>query len=165
MLAAFFATAAGIGLLKIFFFSCHHRIALPFDIRSPSGHAALTAVVWGVIAMMIGRQLPGVKKWFTLLFAAAMIGVISGTRLALHFHTRDEIIAGLCVGLLGIILAWFLLRRGPTQRFQPLGLIVAAVVAAVALHGLRLPAEEFMKLMALKLQLYWPFCGQTPTGQ
>ncbi len=165
LLAAFFATAAGIGLLKIIFFSCHNRIALPFDIRSPSGHAALAAVVWGTIGIIIGQQYSGWKKSCPLLIALGLIGFISGTRLALHFHTLDEIIAGLLVGFIGLLLAWILLRRAPSQKFHPLGLVIAALVMATALHGLRLPAEDFMKLMALKLQLYWPFCNQGAAAQ
>lgn len=158
LLASFLITAAGIGLLKIIFFSCHHRIDLPFDIRSPSGHAALTAVVWGTISLILGQQFSGWKRWSTYLLSIIIIGMIAATRRALHFHTTDEIVAGMCVGLLGLCFAWILLRHWPSQKFQPRGLIIAALVAAIALHGLRLPAEDFMKLMALKIQSYWHFC-------
>ena len=152
LLGAFLVTGLTIALLKMFFFSCHQYFFLPDSIHSPSGHAALTTVVWGVIATLIAAQYSGWRCQLTLIAATALISGIAVTRWALHFHTENEIVAGLLVGLLGLATAQILLARQKAQKFDPRGLIVATTVAALMLHGFRLPAEGFMQTFARKVQ-------------
>lgn len=159
LITAFLTTALAIGLLKMFFFSCHHRFALPVHIHSPSGHAALTTVVWGLLATLIAAQYSGWRRRLTLTVAIILIGSIAVTRWLLHFHTRSEIIAGLAVGLLGLLTARYFLHRRTAQKFDPRGLMVATVVAALVLHGFRLPAEGFMQALAQMLQGSLSFCA------
>lgn len=158
LLGTFLITGLTIALLKMFFFSCHQYFSLPDSIHSPSGHAALTTVVWGVIASLIAAQYSGWRRRLTIYAATALISGIAVTRWALHFHTANEIVTGLLVGLLGLTTAHALLELRGVQKFDPRGLIVATLAAALILNGFRLPAEGFMQIFARKVQSELSLC-------
>lgn len=71
----------------------------------PSGHAAY-AVAWVVIAIVIGRALPGAVRGATLVVVAAVLAVAVGlTRIYLRVHYLSDVLAG--AGLAAAIYALF----------------------------------------------------------
>ena len=49
--------AAAIGVLKLVFGACSHRLTM-LQIHSPSGHTAMSTAIYGSLALLIGASLP-----------------------------------------------------------------------------------------------------------
>jgi hypothetical protein len=123
-------------VLKVVFFACDTLLGTP--IHSPSGHTAASAVVLGgaVILYLRGRA-P------VLLVAAipvAVAAVFAVTRLEIHAHSVPEVLIGGAVGLAGTAVLAVLAGPRPPMRAWPA--VVAALAIMVALHGVRLQAEQ-----------------------
>jgi len=138
---------------KLMVVACGHMLPL-HGLKSPSGHTASAAVVYGgLLAMLLPEPARGARRWFAVLLLAAVFAVLfGGTRLALHVHTRSDVLAGACLGVAGALALARL--AGP----RPAGLRVAipaaaAVAAVVMLHGAHLHAEMQIDRMA---RLVWP---------
>ncbi len=141
-----------ITVLKIFFLSCGtHWIP---GLVSPSGHACLSAVVYGTL----GTVLAGGRTWpvRTLIGTLVLfiVGVISVSRVALGVHTLLEVIVGLGAG--AIAQAWFIYSYA---RMEPLridgrtfGLALAATVLVA--FGMRLPAESIIRHFARRVAFH-----------
>ncbi len=154
---SFLAAAAAMGLLKILFYDCGFRL-MALEIRSPSGHAALAAAVWGVLAAVAARQLAGWKKYLPVLVAAPLIGLIAVTRVTLWFHTAGEVLIGLLTGTAIMAGSILLLRSKAHRRIDLRGVMLAAAAAILLLHGLRLPAESFIRLLGEQIRAHVPAC-------
>jgi hypothetical protein len=75
--------------------------------------------------------------------------VIGATRLLLHAHLPLEVVVG---GLAGIGGAWLVAAlSGPLPEFGRRRIALAALVVAMVLHGLRLPAEAEIRGLAYRL--------------
>jgi len=92
-LAAIAGTSAMMLALKLAFLSCSPVFG-PADMRSPSGHAAVAAVVAGGLAALLLRGRPA-----SVLPVAVLAGVVIGiSRLALGVHSLPEVVLGALVG-------------------------------------------------------------------
>ena len=89
----------GAVVLKLSFIACGHLLPLS-SLRSPSGHTAGAAVVYGSLLAMWIRFRTGTAIW-TLPSALIFMSVIGVTRLALGAHSVVEVVVGGAVGLLG----------------------------------------------------------------
>jgi membrane-associated phospholipid phosphatase len=127
-------------VLKVVFIAC----GPPHLLRTPSGHTAAAAVICGgLMAVLAGR-----RRWAVpvAILAAAVIGA---TRLLLHAHLPREVVVG---GLAGIGGAWLVAAlSGPLPEFGRRRIALAALVVAMVLHGLRLPAEAEIRGLAYRL--------------
>jgi len=74
----------------------------------PSGHAQISATVWGALADRIQ------KKWFWVV-AAVIVLLISFSRIYLGVHFPTDVFAGLIVG--GILLALYFAYRSRVERW------------------------------------------------
>jgi membrane-associated phospholipid phosphatase len=136
---------------KVLAVACVHVLAIA-DLRSPSGHTASAAVVYGgLIALLLPEPARGLRRWVAAFVLAAIFAVVfGGTRLALHAHTPADVLAG---GFLGIAGALTLARlAGP----RPAGVraampLAAAVAVAVLMHGTHLRAEEVIDRYSCRL--------------
>ncbi len=149
LLRSVLAVCAVIVLLKLLFLSCgsHWQPGL----NSPSGHACMSAVVYGTLATVLagGRTLPA--RAAIALVASAFIGAIALLRIVLGIHTVIEVIIGLAVGTAGQIwFAWSYSKMAPLRvdlRVFGLALATTAVVA----FGVRLPVESMLRHLAKRL--------------
>ena len=83
-------------VLKIIFLACA-PLWPDLPLRSPSGHVAAAAAVYGSIAWLLGLR----PSW---LMAAAAAAVIGASRLALGVHNPAEVALGAVVGgLLAVV--------------------------------------------------------------
>ena len=113
---------------------------------SPSGHVAAATVVYGGLAVLMLRgTVPAAVAWAVPVLVAVVVGY---TRLALMVHTDGEVLAGAAVGLAG---AAVMAAAGPRPLWAawPLGMVAA--FSSVVLHGLHLPAEDFIRSASLSL--------------
>jgi membrane-associated phospholipid phosphatase len=141
-------------------------------VRSPSGHTASAAVVYGGLATVLRRAppppaLPPVPTPMlqavlpTLALSLVVAGVIGGTRVLLRAHTPPEALLGGGIGVLGagcLAAAWPRAMR--PELLAGRAVVVSAVVAVlvVALHGGHWSAEQLIRRTA---PWFWPLrpCG------
>lgn len=160
LVAALMMSAGAIALLKLIFIGCEARFGL-HDIRSPSGHAALSAAVYGTILVLLTQRLPTgwhVVPWLVLL---PLILLIAASRIYFTFHTVEEVGLGLLVGLLSVVSVWgILLRRGETPPFRARWASLALVLTLISLHGIHIGAESWMHELAMRLRVHTPCATQ-----
>ena len=145
------ATLGAMLIAKIVVHSCIAAAELP-DLRSPSGHTASAAVVYGgLIALLLPAPAKGVGRLVAaLLLGAGFAVVFGGTRLALHVHTWSDVVAGACFGVAGA-LALTRLAGAPPAGLRVAVPLSAALAVAVLFHGTHLHAEEAIDRLSCRL--------------
>jgi len=115
------------------------------NLHSPSGHTAAAALIYGsLVALLASRANPRSRALMVACFVAVGIGT---TRLALHVHTRSDVVIGAAIGIAAAtLLAWAAGRRPDGVRV----LIPTTVTLLVILvfHGVRLPVEVWLHEVA-----------------
>jgi membrane-associated phospholipid phosphatase len=148
--AALIICGAGIGLLKMLFFACPPD----GDLESPSGHTALSALVYGGLAAILASDMR--SKWLRRAIGAIaflFILAIACSRLALQMHTLPEVVTGLAIGAAVLALFVFHYRRTPHKHGRVLPLLLAASITVAILHGHRLTPESRLHSFSLLLNL------------
>ena len=149
--------AVAIGALKLVFGACGPHLSIA-DIVSPSGHTAMSAAVYGSLALLIGARLtPGRRR---LVLAAAVVAVlaIALSRAMLHDHSPAEIVVGLMVGAGAVAVFRVALGRREAPRL-PLGwLLLGGGALVAALHGTRWMIEPAVHRLAWDFRLVLPWC-------
>lgn len=135
-----------IALAKIALLTCGQFNKL----ASPSGHAAMSAAVFGGIAILAGSKFSGMAKLAPLALALPLIAAISQSRIALQAHSPLEVAVGLGIGLTGIAGIGCATNVGPTSdsRFHWSALAAGALIV-LAFYGSQWPVEEAIKSFAL----------------
>jgi membrane-associated phospholipid phosphatase len=155
---AILGCAGAIGALKILFAPCDHRLALA-TLVSPSGHAAMTTVVYGSFALLLGSSLPRPFRVTLEVAAALLVAAIAVSRHVLGAHDVTEVTVGLAIGLAA--LAGFrriLAAQGPVV-LPVAWLAGAAIIVIAAFHGIRWPTERAVHGLVGLLRLTLPWCG------
>lgn len=117
------------------------QIARPTDLYSgadafsfPSGHAAFSAVLYGILGWLVARGLPGRWQLVPLSVAAALIGLVCASRVYLAAHWPSDVTAGLIFGL-GMTVAFAMaFRRADPERIRS-GRFAAALLLVLAIAG------------------------------
>jgi membrane-associated phospholipid phosphatase len=128
---------------------------LPFHgLKSPSGHVASAAVVYGgLLALLLPEPARGARRPFAALLLAAIFATcFAGTRLALHVHTRSDVVAGACLGIAGALALARLAGPRPSSLSRAVPL-AAALAVVLLFHGRHLHAENQIDRFA---RLVWP---------
>jgi membrane-associated phospholipid phosphatase len=135
--------------LKILFLSCAAHWAT--GLSSPSGHACLSAVVYGTLATLIASGRPAFLRVAIFVATAAFVAAICISRVTLGVHTWLEVVVGLSVGLVAQLwFAWSYARMAPLRiDLRTFG--VALLVTLLVAFGVRLPAESLIRHMAKRL--------------
>lgn len=152
-----FATLA-IALGKIAFYSrCDNSAAL-FDIWSPSGHTSVSVAVYGMSAYLVSTSQTGKRRLLPYFVAVPLVMLIALSRLALNYHTKGDVIAGLIVGLAASFGAGRLFMRGEAVRCRwwPFAVIIAILLAL--LYGTHLPAEDFFSRLSEYIRIHIRAC-------
>lgn len=105
----------------------------------PSGHALGAAIVWGYLAFAVRRP------WFTAL-AAAIVILISLSRLYLGVHWPRDVLDGVAIGLLMVFffrriespLSAFVHRLGPAIDLTILFSLSVAISLLLPMEGMRI---------------------------
>ena len=134
-------TLAAVATAKVAVFAFGPPAGMP-NLRSPSGHTASAAMVYGGLVMMLAsRAMPHLRG----VLVAGMFAVAFGfTRLALHVHSRPDVMVGALIGMAGAMLLTRLAGDRP-DRMRTLIPFGTAVAVILLLHGTRLPAETWLK--------------------
>ena len=149
LLRSVLLAGAVITILKVLFLSCGAHWAA--GLNSPSGHACLSAVVYGTLATLISAGRPRAVRVAIHAVAIAFVAVVAVSRVALGVHTWLEVVVGLSVGLIAQIwFAWSYARMEPLRldlRIFGVTLVATLLVA----FGIRLPAESIIRHLAKRL--------------
>lgn len=134
---------------KVLFFACP---PVP-NLNSPSGHAAMSALVYGAIALISAAELDGWRRTAAVAAGIAFIAAIAGSRVLLSVHSALEVGVGLAIGGAALALfAWQYLRRHPAvPSLRPL--VAMSIVLVALLHGEELRAEPFLQFLSSYLQV------------
>jgi membrane-associated phospholipid phosphatase len=147
--AAFGLTLAA----KLVLLPCGPRV-FGMAMRTPSGHTAAAAAVYGGLAALL---LPGRWRYRGAFAISALVATpIAVTRLALGVHTGAEVAAGAAIGIASTMLLVVLAgERPPDALSRPaiVRLLLSAGVLALLLHGWHLPAEIVIRRLAFSWRL------------
>ncbi|MTJ80754.1 MAG: phosphatase PAP2 family protein [Telmatospirillum sp.] len=152
-------TGGIIAILKLLLGSCGQQWnGLASVMVSPSGHTAMSTVVYGCFAGLAGRHLSPGPRLLLRSATALWIGLIAISRLILSAHTLPEVITGFVFG--GLAVAGFS-RATRAEGAVPLHLwrlVVVSAILVAAVHGTKWPIETTIKELALSLRGQIPAC-------
>ncbi|WP_303906607.1 bifunctional DedA family/phosphatase PAP2 family protein [Thiohalomonas denitrificans] len=94
----------------------------------PSGHALNSTVLFGFLAVLIGRELSERWRWLAYAVAAVLAVPIAFSRLYLGVHWLTDVLGGLTLGLAWIALVGIAYRRHPAGHLSPGALGIVALV-------------------------------------
>ncbi|HEY1796702.1 MAG TPA: phosphatase PAP2 family protein [Stellaceae bacterium] len=123
----------------------HHSLS---GLTSPSGHAAMSAAVYGGFVLLIGPSLPRAWRIVVQLGALALVLAIAMSRIVLHEHSIAETVVGLGVGFAVLAGLRAALSRGAAERVPVLVLCAAALAVIGVMHGTRLRTEPLIRALA-----------------
>ena len=151
------ACGLGVALLKIGLSDCAALgpLGRPF---SPSGHSAMSTVVYGGLALLGSAGRPAGVRVAALAAALVLALAIALSRIVVHAHTPAEVAVGLAVGVGGLLLLQWSTARA-TIRVPPLPLLAAALAVVLAMHGTRWPVEQQLQRLAALLHRDVPVCS------
>lgn len=118
----------------------------------PSGHSTTNAVLYGFLAVLVGRELP--KSWRTPLACAttAFVALIAFSRLYLGAHWLSDVAGGLTFGSLwvGSLAILYLHHTARPVGARPLLLITAATLILVGGIHIVLHHDGDLRLYAIR---------------
>lgn len=130
-------------VLKIVFIACGQHFGL--GITSPSGHASLTTMFYGALAVVVWAQPRPVLRMLAVSLTALLVLLVAVSRVLLHAHVPQEVLLGLLVG--SVSLACFarpyLTMPHPVIRLRRVGVVLGA--AFLISYGTVLPAEQMLR--------------------
>jgi len=97
----------------------------------PSSHATFSTLVFGFLAVLIAREISLVRRWIVYLAAAFLIVPIAFSRLYLGVHWLTDTLAGLCLGLIWVMVLGLAYNRHPAAPVNWRGLLAYSVVVLV----------------------------------
>jgi undecaprenyl-diphosphatase len=100
----------------------------------PSGHAAMSTVTYGFLAVLIAGQLPRPRRWFVYAAATLLVCTIACSRLYLGAHWLSDVIGGLSLGLAWVCLLAIAYYRHPVS-LSPVRGLPALVLSTLVLAG------------------------------
>ncbi len=160
LVSAFVLVTVLISSIKLLFLGCN-PMQNPLHIHSPSGHAALSAAIYGAFALLAASQLAGWRRYIPAVCAILLISAIAVSRVWLGMHSVDEIIIGVMTGCIALGVVYRYMLRGKTvQQFSLPLLLFASFLAVAIFHGMRSPAEGIIHAIALHFHSYDPLCGK-----
>lgn len=101
----------------------------------PSGHATMSAVVYGFLAVLVARNLPASRRWVAYGLPALLIAAIAVSRIYLGAHWLSDVLGGLGLGLAWVSLAGIAYYRHTPDSSLTRGLPAVALVALVLAAG------------------------------
>lgn len=133
--------SAAILFIKLAFFAGELRLPT-LGLQNPSGHSAVGAVVYGSLAWIVSREIPGRRGRVLLLLGCAGVAAIGASLYLEGAHTLPDVVAGLTLGgSCAAAFARFGDRGEAPVGGTPVRLMLTIAIAALSLQGLHLVAH------------------------
>jgi membrane-associated phospholipid phosphatase len=124
--------------LKLAFFAGDLRLP-GLGLQNPSGHSAVGAVVYGSLAWIVSREMPGLRGRVLLFLGCADVVAIGTSLYVMGAHTLPDVVAGLTLGgACAAAFAWLGCRDDASMSGTPARLLLVIAIAALSLQGLHL---------------------------
>jgi hypothetical protein len=137
-----FAVAATLTVIlagKVAVYVCAGALPPDTGLKSPSGHTAAAAVVYGGLFALVAPTWS--RPRLSALAAAGLVAFVIGvTRIALNAHTPIDVLVGAVIGMSGAVLLAQIAGERPAGM-RRLGLLGATIAVVILFHGERLEAE------------------------
>lgn len=137
--AIYLAALMGFAQLTVLVLKNLTRVPRPADLvhglqqySFPSGHALMSTVFFGFLAVVFAARLPDRWRWLPYSFATAIVSLVTFSRLYLGVHWLSDLVAGIAIGLAWTALAGIAYRRHHSCRLPAPTLMVGSVLALLA---------------------------------
>jgi len=151
------AGGLAIALLKLALQSCGYHL-LQTTLINPSGHVAMSTMVYGALAILLGGAHFGWRRAAVHGVFALLIGGIALSRLTLHVHNPGEVLAGLAVGVGALVLYRQLRGAIPPVPLKVSRLALSALLLMSLMHGARWPIEDEIRSLVALIRAGVPGC-------
>jgi len=113
-------------LLKYVFARPRPDLVLPttqvFTSSFPSGHAAVSAVVYLTLGALLARDAPSVAaKIYVMAVAILIVFLVGVSRVFLGVHYPTDVLAGWCIGSAWALTCWLAANRLQNRRVHGIG--------------------------------------------
>ena len=102
----------------------------------PSGHAAMSSVIYGFLAVLVARELSARVRGVIFAALSVLVGMIAFSRLYLGAHWLSDVLGGLSFGLAWVALLATAYVRRPAPPVAPRGLLLVAGLALLGSAGI-----------------------------
>lgn len=138
---------AAVVVLKVIFIGCGPTWNI--GIISPSGHASMSAVVFGAYGIVVARQVPRWQRFVVIGACTLFVLGVGVSRVILGQHSPAEVGLGFMVGAAALGLFAVRYLRLQTAKVNLFLLVPLFLGLLLALHGVRLPIEELIQRFAV----------------
>ncbi len=127
-------------------------VTLPAGYAFPSGHALTTTVLWGYLAHHLGDR----KTWITSGLIIILVGI---SRMALGYHYPRDVIGGILLGVLFLLIAFWMVRQLPVPKVGGNPLIIPFVIGTILPIGLffLIPGRDIPMIAGFLLGAAWGY--------
>jgi undecaprenyl-diphosphatase len=123
----------------------HHSLT---GLTSPSGHAGMSAIVFGGFVLLLGPSLTRGRRRSAQIAGAILVMAIAVSRIVLREHSITETVVGLCVGIAALAGLRAGLVRAAPERVPAAALSLAALAVVGLMHGTRWRTEPMIRALA-----------------
>ncbi len=123
----------------------------------PSGHTAMSTVVFGMLAIIIAGMLPLPRRWLAYGLAGVLAVLVGFSRLYLGAHWFSDVLGGFVLGVAWASLVGIAYRRhlSPSQRDRPVtaggfSMVIAGVLLVTGLWGATRVGEEVERYVPVR---------------
>jgi len=157
--AAFVCAGGLIALGKILIYS--HCVSLPafWLLRSPSGHAAISAALYFTLASIIASSERGWRQFVPYAVAFCVVVLVAVSRVVLRAHTEADVWGGLFIGIVVFTVLWLRLIRGHVVPCRRWPFVVMGLVLFVFFYRPHLPSEGFIRWFVNYLSAHFQICS------
>jgi undecaprenyl-diphosphatase len=133
----------------------------------PSGHATMSAVIFGILAVLVSHSMGRWGRALVYAICAIVVVMIAYSRLYLGAHWLSDVLAGLLFGTVMMAAFGVAIEAIPPRRIKPVGLFASALGVFVVVGGLHVAtglgrAHEFYAMP--QRQLLLPVAQWIDTG-
>lgn len=143
--ALYWLGALGFGMIAVTIIKLMSQVPRPVSLYSgaefysfPSGHATMSTVIYGLLAVFIASSLRPNWRWPVYACATLIIIAISFSRLYLGAHWLADVTAGLALGTSGIALLAMAYTRHRSMPVSGAGLPIVAVLVFLVSAGMHI---------------------------